>query len=187
MGGSPHCGQPHPHPSLAHTNQFRARDSLRIADNRDGTHHWRTPMKPPGRNHPAGRDLPTRGHRGRGASTRSHDDASCSAKVEYRTSSTPAYTDRLDLHYSTNNAPTKTWGRARLRIADNPIYTHDWCAPTNSAPGPHSALRTTTTAPIIGAHPRTIDRGHTPHCGQLRLHQQPVLTHEPRSWRSRKG
>ena len=144
-------------------------------------------MKPPGRNHPAGRDLPTRGHRGRGASTRSHDDASCSAKVEYLTSSTPAYTDRLDLHYSTNNAPTKTWGRARLRIADNPIYTHDWCAPTNSAPGPHSALRTTTTAPIIGAHPRTIDRGHTPHCGQLRLHQQWVPAHEPRSWRSRKS
>ena len=65
-------------------------------------------MKSPGRNHPAGRDLPTSGHRGRRASTRSNDDAYCSAKVEYRTSSTPAYTDGLDLRYSTNNAPTKT-------------------------------------------------------------------------------
>ena len=125
---------------------------LRIADNHDGTHHWRTPMKTPGRNHPAGRDRSTRGHIGCGDS--SNDDAYCGKKVEYRTSSTPAYTDRLDLHYSTNNAPTKTWGRARLRIADNPRCTHDWCAPTNSAPGPHSALRTTPVAPIIGAHPR---------------------------------
>ena len=153
MGGSPHCGQHQWHPSLVHTNQFRARASLRIADKHSGTHHWCTPMKSPGRNHSAGRDLPTRGHRGRGDSTRSHDDADSGAKVEYRTSSTPAYTDGLDLRYSTNNAPTKTWGRARLRIADNPRCTHDWCAPTNSAPGPHSALRTTTTGPIIG--PRT--------------------------------
>ena len=53
--------------------------------------------------------------------------------------------------------------------------------------GPDSALRTTTAAPIIGAHPRTIDRGHSPHCGQLRLHQQPVLTQGPCSWRSRKS
>ena len=80
-----------------------------------------------------------RGRIGCGDSTRSHDDADSGAKVEYRTSSTPAYTDGLDLHYSTNNAPTKTWGRARLRIADNPRCTHDWCAPTNSAPGPQSA------------------------------------------------
>lgn len=142
-------------------------------------------MKSPGRNHPAGRDRSTSGHRGRRDS--SNDDAYCSAKVEYRTSSTPAYTDELDLHYSTNNAPTTTQVRSTLRLADNPIYTHDWCTPTNSAPGPHSALRTTTAAPIVGAHPRTIDRGHSPHCGQLRLHQQPVLTHEPRSWRSRKS
>ena len=130
LGHTPHCGQPHQHPSLAHTHEN------------------------PRRNHPAGRDLPTRGHRGRGASTRSHDDASCSAKVEYRTSSTPAYTDGLDLRYSTNNAPTTTQVRSTLRIADNPRCTHDWCTPTNSAPGPHSALRTTTAAPIIGAHPR---------------------------------
>ena len=160
-GLTPHCGQPRRHPSLAHTHEN------------------------PRRNHPAGRDLPTRGHIGCGDS--SNDDAYCGKKVEYRTSSTPAYTDRLDLHYSTNNAPTKTWGRARLRIADNPRCTHDWCAPTNSVPGPHSALRTTTAAPIIGLHPRTIDRGHSPHCGQLRLQQQPVLTHGPCSWRSRKS
>ena len=159
---------------------------IRIADNHSGTHHGRTPMKTPGRNHPAGRDRSTRGHIGRGDSTRSHDDADSGAKVEYRTSSTPAYTDELDLHYSTNNAPTKTWGRARLRIADNPRCTHDWCAPTNSVPGPHSALRTTTAAPIIGAHPRK-PPPRTPHCGQLRLHQQWVPAHEPRSWRSRKG
>ena len=144
-------------------------------------------MKTPGRNHPAGRDLPMRGHIGCGASTRSHDDASSSAKVEYRTSSTPAYTDELDLLHSTNNAPTTTRDRFRLRLADNHRCTHHWCAPTNSAPGPHSALRTTPDAPMIGAHPRTIDRGHTPHCGQLRLHQQWVPTHEPRSWRSRKS
>ena len=184
---TPPCGQPWRHPSLVRTHQFRTRATLRIADNHDGTHHWRTPMKTPGRNHPAGRDLPMRGHIGCGASTRSHDDAYCSAKVEYRTSSTPAYTDELDLLHSTNNAPTTTRDRFRLRLADNPRCTHDWCGPTNSAPGPHSSLRTTTAAPIIGAHPRTIDRGHTPHSGQLRLHQQPVLTHGPRSWRSRKS
>ena len=92
-----------------------------------------------------------RGHIGCGAS--SNDDAYCGTKVEYRTSSTPAYTDGLDLRYSTNNAPTTTRDRFRLRLADNHGGTHHWCAPTNSAPGPHSALRTTTTAPIIGAHP----------------------------------
>ena len=64
-------------------------------------------MKTPGRHHPAGHDLP-RGHRGREASTRSHHDADSRAKVEYRTSSTPAHTDELDLHHSTNNAPTRT-------------------------------------------------------------------------------
>ena len=47
-GATPHCGQPHPHPSLVHTNQFRARASLRIADNHSGTHHWRTSIKCPG-------------------------------------------------------------------------------------------------------------------------------------------
>ena len=125
----------------------------RIADNHDGTHHWRTPMKSPGRNHPAGRDRSTRGHIGRGDSTRSHDDADSGAKVEYRTSSTPAYTDRLDLHYSTNNAPTKTWGRARLRIADNCACTNNGYPPTKAWAPPKPALRTTTTGPIIG--PRT--------------------------------
>ena len=105
----------------------------------------------PRRNHPAGRDLPTRGHIGRGDS--SNDDAYCGTKVEYRTSSTPAYTDGLDLHYSTNNAPTKTWGRARLRIADNHPRTHHWYPPTKAWAPPKPALRTTTTGPIIG--PRT--------------------------------
>ena len=76
----------------------------------------------PRRNHPAGRDRSTRGHIGCGAS--SNDDAYCGTKVEYRTSSTPAYTDRLDLHYSTNNAPTTTRDRLRLRIADNTIYSN---------------------------------------------------------------
>ena len=182
MGGSPHRGQPHPHPSLVPTHEPRSWPSRKSSRRRFPTwansdrkrpvrqrlrnqpgedphcgqprRHpsWAHTHENPRRNHPAGRDLPTRGHIGRGDS--SNDDAYCGTKVEYRTSSTPAYTDRLDLHYSTNNAPTKTWGRARLRIADNPRCTHDWCAPTNSAPGPHSALRTTTTAPIIGAHPR---------------------------------
>ena len=86
----------------------------------------------PVRNRPAGRDLPTRGHIGRGASTRSHDDAYCGAKVEYRTSSTPAYTDELGLHHSTNNTPTTTRGRARLRIADNTRYTNYWRLPTKA-------------------------------------------------------
>ena len=111
---------------LARTHLAR----LRIADNHDGTHHWRTPIKSPGRNHPAGRDLPMRGHIGCGDS--SNDDAYCGTKVEYRTSSTPPYTDGLDLHYSTNNAPTKTWGRARLRIADNHPRTHYWYPPTKA-------------------------------------------------------
>ena len=146
-GLTPHCGQPRRHPSLAHTHEN------------------------PRRNHPAGRDLPMRGHKGRGDS--SNDDAYCGTKIEYRTSSTPAYTDGLDLHCSTNNAPTKTWGRARLRIADNPRCTHDWCAPTNSAPGPHSALRTTTAAPIIGAYPRTIDRG--PHSALRTTTAAPII------------
>ena len=137
-GLTPHCGQPQWHPSLSHTHEN------------------------PRRNHPAGRDLPMRGHIGRGDSTRSHDDADSGAKVEYRTSSTPAYTDRLDLHYSTNNAPTTTQVRSTLRIADNHGGTHHWCAPTKA-------------------------RGATPHCGQLRLHQQWVLTHGPCSWRSRKS
>jgi len=180
---TPHCGQPHRHQLWGHTHQFRARASLRIADNRgvsnrqgaycgaeveyrtsstpactDGldlhystnntptttrdrttlrnadnkstTHHWRTPMKTPGRHHPAGHDL-SRGHISRGASTRSHDDADSRAKVEYRTSSTPAYTDELDLHHSTNNTPTKPLFRTTLRIADNHSTTHHWRPPTN--------------------------------------------------------
>ena len=36
-GWTPHCGQPQHHPSLVHTHQFRARASLRIADNRCAT------------------------------------------------------------------------------------------------------------------------------------------------------
>ena len=84
----------------------------------------------PRRNHPAGRDRSTRGHIGCGDS--SNDDAYCGTKVEYRTSSTPAYTDGLDLHYSTNNAPTTTQVRSTLRIADNHGGTHHWCAPTKA-------------------------------------------------------
>ena len=155
---------------------------LRIADNHSGTHHWRTPIKPPRRNHPAGRDRSTRGHIGCGAS--SNDDAYCGTKVEYRTSSTPAYTDELDLHYSTNNAPTKTWGRARLRIADNHTCAHDWCAPTKAG------VQLRIADNHGGTHHWCVPtkaRGATPHCGQLRLHQQPVLTHGPCSWRSRKS
>ena len=90
------------------------------------------PIPRPGRYHPARRNR-SRGRRGRRASTRSNDDASCSAEVEYRTSSTPACTDGLDLHHSTNNAPTTTRDRAGLRIADNPSYTHHWRPPTNSS------------------------------------------------------
>ena len=73
----------------------RFRATVRIADNRGDTTR-------------RGATCQLGGRIGRGASTRSHDDAYCGAKVEYRTSSTPAYTDELDLHYSTNNAPTKT-------------------------------------------------------------------------------
>ena len=137
---------------------------LRITDNTTRTHYWCTPtssvpgsgsaLRTTGGHHPAGRDLST-GPISRGASTRSHDDASCGAKVEYRTSSTPAYTDELDLHYSTNNAPTTPRGRPRLHIADNRDGT------------------------MIGAHPRTANRDHTPHCGQLRLDPLLVRTHEP--------
>ena len=47
-GLTPHCGQPQMYPLLVHTNRFRARASLRIADNHSGTHHWRTPIKCPG-------------------------------------------------------------------------------------------------------------------------------------------
>ena len=56
-------------------------------------------------------------------------------KVEYRTSSTPTYTDELDLHYSTNNAPTTTRSRPTLRIADNRPITHHWWTPTNYVAG----------------------------------------------------
>ena len=152
-GHTPHCGQPHPHPSLVHTHENLGPGP---------TAHCGQPRRHPSlahthenprRNHPAGRDRSSRGHIGRGDS--SNDDAYCGTKVEYRTSSTPAYTDGLDLHYSTNNAPTTTRDRFRLRIADNPRCTHHWCAPTNSAPGPHSALRTTAPAPTMGARPRT--------------------------------
>ena len=108
----------------------RDRTTLRNADNKSTTHHWRTPMKTPGRHHPAGHDL-SRGHISRGASTHSHDDADSRAKVEYRTSSTPAYTDELDLHHSTNNTPTKPLFRTTLRIADNHSTTHHWRPPTN--------------------------------------------------------
>ena len=48
----------------------------------------------------------------------------------------------------------KTQVRSTLRIAGNTIYTNYWRTPTDSVPGPDSALRTTTAAPIIGAHPR---------------------------------
>ena len=112
------------------THKTQVRSTLRIAGNTIYTNYWRTPMKTPGRNHPAGRDLPTRGHIGRGDS--SNDDAYCGTKVEYRTSSTPAYTDGLDLHYSTNNALTKTQVRSTLRIADNPSGTHHWRLPTKA-------------------------------------------------------
>ena len=60
---------------------------------------------------------------------RSHDDAYSGAKVEYRTSSTPADTDELDLHHSTNNPPTKP--RSRVRTADNNSSTHYWWTPTD--------------------------------------------------------
>ena len=92
-----HCGQPHRHQLWGHTHQFRARASLRIADNR-------------------------------GVSNR--QGAYCGAEVEYRTSSTPACTDGLDLHYSTNNTPTTTRDRTTLRNAENKSTTHHWCPPT---------------------------------------------------------
>ena len=131
----------------------------------------------PVRNHPVGRDLPTRGHIVRGAGTRSHDDADSGAKVEYRTSSTPAYTDGLDLHHSTNNTPTTTRGCARLRIADNIRCTNYWCLPTKvrgatphcGQPHDYQLLGSTHKHPFLD---------HTPHCGQSEVHQQWVNTHE---------
>ncbi|SIQ44491.1 hypothetical protein SAMN05421802_11476 [Corynebacterium afermentans] len=177
-GAIPPCGQPHPHPSLVHTNQFRARASLRIADNHGGTHHWRTPIKSPRRNHPAGRDLPTRGHIGRGDSTRSHDDADSGAKVEYRTSSTPAYTDGLDLHYSTNNAPTTTQVRSTLRIADNPRCTHHWRTPMKTPGRNHPAGRDLPTRGHIGRGDSSNDDAY---CGtkvEYRTSSTPAYTDE---------
>ena len=161
LGHTPHCGQPHPHPSLVHTNQFRARDSLRIADNHDGTHHWRTPMKAPG-------GTTRRDATDQREATEVAGTAATTVPTAGRKSSTGR---RVRPHTPTNSTSTTR----PTTHSQKPRY------------GPHSALRTTTAAPIIGAHPRTIDRGHSPHCGQLRLHQQPVLTHGPRSWRSRKN
>ena len=84
---------------------------------------------------------------------RNHDGAYCGAKVEYRTSSTPAYTDGLDLHHSTNNAPTTTLGRSRLRIADNRPTTHDWFTPTNYR-ARHTQRRYPTSRRVIKQPPR---------------------------------
>ena len=92
-------------------------------------------------------------HRGRGGSTRSHADPSCGAEVEYRTSSTPAYTDGLDLRYSTNNAATKppvpvqTPHCGQQEPAPSLVRTHELQI------GPDSALRTTP-PPTMGPHPR---------------------------------
>ena len=69
----------------------------------------------------------------RGVTTRR--GAYCGAKVEYRTSSTPAYTDELDLHHSTSTTRPTT-------------------LPQQPGAGPHSALRTTPDTPTMGAHPR---------------------------------
>ena len=127
----------------------------------------------------------SRGHRGRGASTRSHHHADSRLKVEYRTSSTPAYTDGLDLHHSTNNAPTTTRGRPRLRIADNCACTNNGCLPTDHVAGGLAKVnagdfppgQTTAesgwTVNVYESRPRA-----TPHCGQHREHQRWVYTHE---------
>ena len=124
-----------------------------------GAFHMRGP-NPPGWTPHCGqqqeRQLWVLTHKTRGVTTQ--QGAYC-GKVEYRTSSTPTYTDELDLHYSTNNAPTTTRGRPRPRIADNKSQPHDWCTPTNYRAGPHSALRTTPATPIIGSHSRIAGPG----------------------------
>lgn len=74
-----------------------------------------------------------------------------------------------------------------LRIADNQTTTHHWCAPTNSASRSDSALRTTPETPTIGAPHEAAVPGDALHSGQLRLHQQAVLSREPRGLRSRKS
>ena len=107
---------------------------LHIADNHTCTHHWCTPTKTRGDHHPAGRD-PSKRYISRGSSTHNHDDAYSGAKVEYRTSSTPADTDELDLHHSTNNPPTKPRGRPRLRTADNHGSANYGRAPTSLPAG----------------------------------------------------
>ena len=141
-------------------------------------------MKTPGRHHPAGHDLP-RGHRGREASTRSHHDADSRAKVEYRTSSTPAHTDELDLLHSTNNAPTTTRGRSTLRIADNTRCTNNGCQPTNPVASGLVKVNTGDFAPgqttaengwIVNVY-ESRPREH-PHCGQQEPAPSLVHTHE---------
>ena len=161
-----------------HTNQFRARASLRIADNRTRTHHWRTPIKSPGGTTRRDATCQLGGHIGRGDSARSHDDADSGAKVEYRTSSTPAYTDGLDLHYSTNNAPTTTQVRSTLRIADNTGNTNNGCLPTDNVAGGlvkvnaavfptgQTAAENGWTVNVCESCPH-----ETPHCGQLLVYQ----------------
>ena len=183
LGHTPHCGQPHPHPSLVHTNQFRARASLRIADNHDGTHHWRTPMKPQAEPPGGTRPVNEGPHRMRGQQQRRCllRDESRVPDVEYarvHRRTRPPLLDQQRTHNNPRPVQTPPCGqpqmhpslvhtnqfrtRASLRIADNHGGTHHWCAPTKA-------------------------RGATPHCGQLRLHQQPVLTHGPCSWRSRRS
>ena len=94
-------------------------------------------------------------------------------------------------HAATMTPPVRrkssTGRRVRPRTpTDSTSSTRPTTHPQQPRYGSDSALRTTPDAPMIGAHPPIPHPGHTPHCGQLRLHQQPVPTHEPRSWRSRK-
>ena len=180
LGHTPHCGQPHPHPSLVHTHglyestQHPHRRNTHLGK-RGGvvdscttgapqyvlvapshayrlTHcgqqrvHklWVHTHENPRLNQPAGRDL-SQGPIGRGASTRSHDDA----------------------YFGTT-----------LRIADKCTCTNNGVTPMVRQIGPGSALRTTGPPPVIGAHPPILRPDQTLHCGQPHPHPSLVHTHE---------
>ena len=102
----------------------------------------------PGRHHPAGGELSNGGHIGRGGAARA-------------ATMTPTV------------GKSSTGRRVRPRTPmDSTSTTRPTTHPQNRCSGQHSALRTVAEPPIIGAHPRTADRGQAPHCGQHRENQQ---------------
>ena len=102
---TPHCGQPRRHPSLAHAYEN------------------------PGRNHPAGRDLPTRATEVAGSA----HAATMTPPVRRKSSTGRRVHPRTPMDSTSTTRPTTT--------------------PTKPEAGPDSALRTITPTPIIGAYP----------------------------------